>query len=162
MPSTPDDNVEIVRRAIESEPDAVAENIMWHFQSPIPEQVSHFQGREAVLRSRRACVITSPDRTGRARRDPSRTAAQEQPINDVLVCNRIPYRLARPAVIWTAIEVPFLAHRSVAPRCPTARVRKRSGWRHRARPRKCRTPRVGRPQRYVRIRASANARLDGP
>jgi hypothetical protein len=49
MPSAQDDNVEIVRRAIESDRDAVAENIVWHFQSPIPEQVTHFQGREEVM-----------------------------------------------------------------------------------------------------------------
>ena len=47
--STQEDNLDIVRRAIESDPDAIAENIVWHFQSPIPSEVMHFEGRQTVM-----------------------------------------------------------------------------------------------------------------
>jgi hypothetical protein len=49
MASTQEDNLDIVRRAIESDPEAVAENIVWHFQSPIPSEVMHFEGRQTVM-----------------------------------------------------------------------------------------------------------------
>jgi ketosteroid isomerase-like protein len=38
-------NEKVVRRALESDPDAVDENVLWHFLSPIPELVAHFEGR---------------------------------------------------------------------------------------------------------------------
>ena len=50
MASTQEDNLDIVRRAIEADPEAVAENIVWHFQSPIPSEVMHFEGRQIVMK----------------------------------------------------------------------------------------------------------------
>ena len=42
-------NVALVRRALSSESDAVAENVLWHFLSPIPELVAHFEGRDQTM-----------------------------------------------------------------------------------------------------------------
>lgn len=49
MPSTSGDNVELIRRALASDPTALAGNVVWHFQSPVPELVAHFEGRDAVM-----------------------------------------------------------------------------------------------------------------
>jgi hypothetical protein len=35
---------------LDSDPDALADNIVWHFQSPHPELVTHFEGKEKVLK----------------------------------------------------------------------------------------------------------------
>jgi uncharacterized protein len=47
--STQRGNVELIRRALDSDPDALADNIVWHFQSPHPELVTHFEGKDEVL-----------------------------------------------------------------------------------------------------------------
>ena len=48
--STQRGNVELIRRALDSDPDALADNIVWHFQSPHPELVTHFEGKDKVLK----------------------------------------------------------------------------------------------------------------
>jgi uncharacterized protein len=49
MESTAAANVELIRRAFASDPEAIAESVVWHFQSPMPELVAHFDGREQVM-----------------------------------------------------------------------------------------------------------------
>jgi hypothetical protein len=48
--STQRGNVELIRRALDSDPDALADKIVWHFQSPHPELVTHFEGKDKVLK----------------------------------------------------------------------------------------------------------------
>jgi len=43
------ENVDVVRHALESNPDSMAEDVLWHFLSPIPELVAHFEGRDQAL-----------------------------------------------------------------------------------------------------------------
>jgi hypothetical protein len=42
-------NVEVIRRALDSDPDALADNVVWHFQSPTHDLVMHFDGKDKVL-----------------------------------------------------------------------------------------------------------------
>ena len=49
MTSTQRGNVELIRRALDSDPDALADNIVWHFQSPHPELVTHLEGKDKVV-----------------------------------------------------------------------------------------------------------------
>ena len=42
-------NVELIRRALDSDPDAHADNVVWHFQSPQRELVMHFEGKDKVI-----------------------------------------------------------------------------------------------------------------
>ncbi len=42
-------NVEIIRRALAADPDSLADDVVWHFLSPIPELVAHFEGKETVM-----------------------------------------------------------------------------------------------------------------
>jgi hypothetical protein len=42
-------NVAVVRRVLSSDSDAVAEDVLWHFLSSIPELVAHFEGRDHAM-----------------------------------------------------------------------------------------------------------------
>jgi len=49
VPSIPDSNVELVRRAFQSnEPTLLAEGVAWHFLPAASEPAVHFEGREQV------------------------------------------------------------------------------------------------------------------
>jgi hypothetical protein len=48
--ATQNPNVEIVRRALEWDPDVLAEDMVWHFQCPVPDFVAHFEGKEKALK----------------------------------------------------------------------------------------------------------------
>jgi len=49
VPSTPVSNVELVRRAFQSnEPTLLAEGVVWHFLPAASEPPVHFEGREQV------------------------------------------------------------------------------------------------------------------
>ena len=39
----------MVRRSLSSDSDAVGEDVLWHFLSPIPELVAHFEGRDQEM-----------------------------------------------------------------------------------------------------------------
>jgi hypothetical protein len=43
-------NVELVRRGFDDDPNAFHESVVWHFQSPVPDLVRHFSGRDELLR----------------------------------------------------------------------------------------------------------------
>ena len=43
------ENVAVVRRVLSSDWDAVADDVLWHFLSPIPELVAHFEGRDQAM-----------------------------------------------------------------------------------------------------------------
>jgi hypothetical protein len=47
--STPSENAAVVRRALSSDVHAVAEDVVWHFLSPVPELVAHFDGRDQAM-----------------------------------------------------------------------------------------------------------------
>ena len=42
-------NVAVVHRALASDLDAVAEDVSWHFLSPVAELVSHYEGRHQAM-----------------------------------------------------------------------------------------------------------------
>ena len=46
---TQDSNVQLVRRALESgDPQLLSDDVVWHFLSPVPELVAHFEGKDQV------------------------------------------------------------------------------------------------------------------
>jgi hypothetical protein len=49
MAATASENVAVVRQALASGGDAMAEDVLWHFLSPIPGRVAHFEGREQAM-----------------------------------------------------------------------------------------------------------------
>jgi uncharacterized protein len=49
MTGTQQAKVEIVRRALEWDPDVLAEDMVWHFQSPYRDFVAHFEGKSAAM-----------------------------------------------------------------------------------------------------------------
>jgi uncharacterized protein len=49
MTATQQANVEIVRRALEWDPDVLAEDMVWHFQSPYRDFVAHFEGKHTAM-----------------------------------------------------------------------------------------------------------------
>ena len=48
MAATPSENVAVVRQALDSAGDAIAENVVWHFLSPVPELAAKYVGRDQV------------------------------------------------------------------------------------------------------------------
>ena len=46
---TQEANVELVRRALEWDPAVLANDMVWHFQSPVREFVAHFEGKDRAL-----------------------------------------------------------------------------------------------------------------
>jgi hypothetical protein len=48
VPSTSERNEALVHRALDGDASALAEEVVWHFQSPVPEMVAHLEGRDAV------------------------------------------------------------------------------------------------------------------
>jgi ketosteroid isomerase-like protein len=49
MDSISDDNLALIRRALDADASVLAENAAWHFLSPVPELVAHFEGRDAIV-----------------------------------------------------------------------------------------------------------------
>jgi hypothetical protein len=49
MGSTSGDNVAVIRRAFDADASMLAEDAAWHFLSPVPELVAHFEGRDAIV-----------------------------------------------------------------------------------------------------------------
>ena len=49
MTSTQRGNAELVRRALEDDPDVYADSIVWHFECPFPEYIARFDGKDQVL-----------------------------------------------------------------------------------------------------------------
>jgi ketosteroid isomerase-like protein len=49
MGSISDDNVALIRRALDADTTVLAENVAWHYLSPVPELVAHFEGRDAIV-----------------------------------------------------------------------------------------------------------------
>ena len=43
---TQEANVELVRRALEWDPAVLADDMVWHFQSPVRELVAQFEGKD--------------------------------------------------------------------------------------------------------------------
>ena len=46
--STQRGNVELIRNALDSDPDALADDVVWHFQPPQHDLVMHFEGKDKV------------------------------------------------------------------------------------------------------------------
>jgi hypothetical protein len=42
-------NVAVVHRHLSSDPDAVTDDVSWHFLSPLPDLVSHYEGRHQAM-----------------------------------------------------------------------------------------------------------------
>ncbi|MGH8978072.1 MAG: hypothetical protein ACRDV7_08370 [Acidimicrobiia bacterium] len=42
-------NVAVVHRGLASDPDAVTDDVSWHFLSPLPDLVSHYEGRHQAM-----------------------------------------------------------------------------------------------------------------
>jgi uncharacterized protein len=47
--STQRGDVELIRKALDSDPDALADNVVWHFQSPHHDLVTHFESKNEVM-----------------------------------------------------------------------------------------------------------------
>jgi hypothetical protein len=46
---TQEANVELARRALEWDPAVLADDMVWHFQSPVREFVAHFEGKDHAM-----------------------------------------------------------------------------------------------------------------
>lgn len=49
MTPTQEANVQLVRRAFEWDPAVLADDMVWHFQSPVREFVAHFEGKDHAV-----------------------------------------------------------------------------------------------------------------